>query len=126
MAYLFSSHHLSEEELIAVASRVKAGDRPDPPEHLLQRARSELTQSLSQLPGPVPEAGADQRSLTREEAWLLLLGNVVLTPLLGLAVWWGWRHRHPQAANRVLWMTLPIVAVLGGGWWLIVLLFGEG
>lgn len=116
LSYLFSTHHLSEGELDGVAARIRAGDRPDPPERLLQQAMARLTASLSHLPGTSPDPDAGQRELSREEAWLLVLGNVVLTPLIGLAVWWGWRGRHPQAADRVLWLTLPLAGLFGAAW----------
>lgn len=122
LAYLFSSHHLSEPELDRVARRVRAGERPDPPEHLLQLARKQLTASLSQLPGTHDEPAPVQRELTRDETWLLMLGNVVLTPLIGLAVWWGWRSRHSQAADRVLWLTLPIAGLFAAAWVTMVVL----
>jgi hypothetical protein len=122
LAYLFSSHHLSEPELDRVARRVRAGERPDPPEHLLQLARKQLTASLSQLPGTHDEPAPVQRELTRDETWLLMLGNVVLTPLIGLAVWWGWRSRNSQAADRVLWLTLPIAGLFAAAWVTMVVL----
>ncbi len=126
LAYLFSSHHLSDVELDGVARRIRAGERPDPPEHLLQLARKQLTASLSHLPVTHEEPGPAQRELTREELWLLALGNVLLTPLVGLAVWWGWRGRHPRAADRVLWLTLPIAGLFGAAWVTMVVLSAGG
>jgi hypothetical protein len=64
--------------------------------------------------------------LGRTEVWLLVLGNIVLTPLLGLAVWWGWRERHAKAADRVLWLTLPFVALFGTAWTALVVLSTGG
>ena len=116
LAYLFSSNHLTEAELAGVAQRIRAGERPDPPEHLLQQARKQLTASLSHLPGTYDEPAPVQRELTRDEKWLVTLGNVLLTPLVGLAVWWGWRSRHPQAADGVLWLTLPVAGLFGAAW----------
>ncbi len=116
LAYLFSSNHLSERELEGVALRIQAGERPDPPEHLLQQARKRLTASLSHLPGTHHEMAPVQRELIREEKWLISLGNVLLTPLVGLAVWWGWRTRHPEAADGVLWLTLPVAGLFGAAW----------
>jgi len=122
LAYLFSSHHLSDRELDGVATRIRAGERPDPPEHLLQLARKQLTASLSHLPGVHDEPAVAPRELSREETWMLMAGNVVLTPLIGLAVWWGWRTRHPQAADRVLWLTLPVAGLFAAAWVTMVVL----
>jgi hypothetical protein len=54
------------------------------------------------------------------------LANLVLTPLIGLAVWWGWRTRHPQAAKTVLRLTLPVVALFGVGWVSMIVLTSGG
>jgi len=121
LAYLFSSHHLSESDLDDVALLIQRGERPDPPEPLLQLARSQLTASRSVLPVPQDPQPRERQGLSREEVWLLVLGNVVATPLVGLAVWWGWRRRHPRAARQVLWATLPVAVALGALW--IALIF---
>jgi len=60
--------------------------------------------------------------LTRGQAtplstWVLVclfVGNLAITPLLGGAVWLGWREHRPVAAHQVLWITVfaGIITVL--------------
>ncbi len=122
MAYLLSSHHLGEADLDDASLRIQRGESPDPPEHLLKLARSQLTASRSVLPAPQDPQPRERKGLSREEIWLLVLANLALTPLVGFAVWWGWRLRHPRAARQVLWATLTVAMALAVAWAAMILL----
>jgi hypothetical protein len=36
------------------------------------------------------------------------VANLLLTPLAGLAIWWGLRGERPGAARQALQITIPI------------------
>ena len=106
VAWLFSLAHLSEAELQEAALRIQGGETPDPPAHLLHHATERIR--LGRSGGGPP--------LSQRHMLLLGLGAVVLTPLLGLAVWWGYRMTRPLAARQALRVTIPAAALLGCIW----------
>ena len=113
VAWLFSSHHLDPEELDMVAQRVNRGERPEPSRSLRDRAREAM--------GAAP-VGTDQRQpLTRAQVFQLLAANLLLSPLVGLAVWFGLGAERPVAARQALRWTLPMMVLFVGGWvaWLL-------
>ncbi|MEC8422892.1 MAG: hypothetical protein VX000_03880 [Myxococcota bacterium] len=112
VAWLFSGHHLDSDELADAAQRVRAGDRPDTSRELRAQARSAM--------GAAPLTDAARTPFGA--GWLLLLGiaNLMLTPLVGYAVWFGLREERPRAARQALALTLPISAVLGVAWVVLV------
>ena len=111
-AWLLSTQHLDEEELAAAAARIVAGETLHPTEDQLKRARDALN--------PVPE----ERVRTHDPDGGLSLGskalflgvNLIFTPLFGLAAWWSWRNRRPQAAKDALVVTLPVAAAFALAW----------
>lgn len=104
VAWLFSSHHLNEPELQEAERRIRAGDVPDPSKAL----RGMAQRAMGAIDAPAPE----DRSLQPHEVLLLVVTEVVLTPLVGLALWHGLRERRPRAARLVARITVPITAVL--------------
>ncbi len=108
IAWLFSAHHLTGEELDHAAARVKAGERPEPGRALRDDARRAM--------GAAPLTDAAKAPLGA--GWLLVLGlaNLLLTPMAGLAVWFGLREERPRAARQALVVTLPISAALAVAW----------
>ena len=96
LAHLFSAAHLSPQELIEAGGRIAAGERPAP---------KQVNRIKSIEPG-----------LERREFWLLGLGNVLLTPILGFTTWWGWRASRPRAARQAFWLSTCEAVVLGAGW----------
>ena len=111
LAWLFSSAHLSPDELVLAAQRIQAGEMPDPSTRLLQLARRQIDSRMSRDDTPL-STGA-----------LIALGSasLILTPLAGLAVWWGLRDHRPHAAGQTLRVTIPIAAALGALWVGIIL-----
>lgn len=108
VAWLFSSHHLDGAELREVARRVSFGDRPEPSRALRDLAREAM--------GAAP-VGADLRQpLTRGQLGWLVAGNLLLSPLVGLAVWFGLGADRPVAARQALRWTLPMMVLFIGGW----------
>lgn len=110
VAWLFSAHHLEPEELAEAARRLRVGSIPDPPRALRVRAQ----RAMGALDAP-PEA---DRPLEPSMVVLLVLGEVIFTPLVGLAVWLGCRESRPRAA-RVAWYTMWPVTVLLALLWCI-------
>ena len=112
VAWLFSAHHLSADELLEAAQRVRAGDRPEPSRALREAARVGM--------GAAPLTDAAKEPLGAGSLLLLGLGSLLLTPLAGYAVWFGLREERPRAARQALTVTLPISAALGMAWVMFV------
>ena len=97
VAWLFGRDHLSEDDMTEAAARVRAGEIPDPSMALCEMAREAMGAiSLSQL---------QKRSLTTKQVASLLTVQVLFTPLIGLAVWYGMRTERPVAAHQSLQIT---------------------
>lgn len=107
VAWLFSAHHLSAEELDEAARRIRGGDVPEPSRALLEHARTEM--------GALGPSPLIDRPLSRQTTLLLAACNILLTPLAGLAAWYGLRAHRPTAARQSLWVTLPAGALLAVG-----------
>lgn len=110
LAWLFSAPHLNEAQLSEAARRIRAGERPDPSRAQLLLAREALGPSF-----------ATNTPLARRELVGLVLANVLLTPLVGFAVWFGLRLERPKAAAQAFSVTLPLSFVLAGVWGAVVL-----
>lgn len=96
LAHLFSAAHLSPEELDEASERIASGQRPAPKMHLR-------------------EASTEEGLVAKEWAWLVG-GNLLLTPMLGFAHWWGWRSFRPRAAQQALVLSLGMAGILGLMW----------
>ncbi len=104
VAWLFSSEHLSPAELEEAAHRLRNGEQPDPSDSLLASAKEQI-QKIAQRhttdqpipPGPLVGIG---------------LMSLMLTPMAGFALWWGYRTERPTAAAQVLRITWPIAISL--------------
>lgn len=113
VAWLFSRHHLSPHELVHAAARLRDGERPDPSKALRAQARAAM--------GAAPLPDAARQPLDSRSLMFLALGNLLASPLVGLAVWWGLSERRPVASRQSLKVTWPFVlvltlAVLGDAW----------
>ena len=98
VAVLCSRKVLGEKELLEVQSRILRGEPLRPSGVVLDRARVVL--------GAGSEAG-----FTRSQLWWLLVGNLLITPLLGLAVWF--RARGELQGRQALSVTIPVMLFLG-------------
>lgn len=96
LAHLFSSAHLSPDELEEASVRIASGERPAP-------------KSRPQKPGI-------ERGLSRAEMLQVVAGSFFLTPLFGLTLSWGWRSTRARAASQCLGLTLGIAVVLASLW----------
>lgn len=96
VAWLLSTENLTDEQLDAVAERIKGGQplRPSPAQ--LQKARAALGLAFSSDPG-----------LSVPERLSLLAGSLLLTPLPGWVAWWWWRESRPRASWQALALTAP-------------------
>ncbi len=112
LAWLLSERWLGEAELLETARRISAGQRPDPDPRLLAKARAALDEARV---GQGPGLGNGGRAA-------VLLGDVLLTPLIGYALWFGLRQERPVAAREALLLTLPVTLALGLAWLGVVLL----
>ena len=103
-AWLFSSAHLDPEELRLAGRRVRDGELPDP------------SAALKALAFPHVRPRADARPLARREQVAIAALVVVMTPLAGLAIWWGLREERPIAARQALRISVPVAVVMGALW----------
>lgn len=111
LSYLLSTHHLSEPELDRAADRLRAGEPVVPARELLDIARAELTATQTTLEDEDSDPG-----LSREEKFLLFFGDLLLTPLIGLVAWWGWRAERPAASRQALLITAPVALAMSALW----------
>mgnify|MGYP006928184686 CR=1 FL=1 len=109
VAWLLSSDYLNEHELDLAAERIVAGEPVDPTLEQLELAREALN--------PVPEARVTpDRGLSPEQQVLFLVGNLLLSPLIGVVAWVSWRRTRPESARQLVWLTVPVAAVFGFAW----------
>lgn len=113
LAWLFSENHLDAAELREAAQRIRAGERPDPSRALQAEARAGMGAA------PLNDRGA--RPLPPRTLLLVGLGNLLMTPLTGYAVWFGLREDRPVAARQALAVTVPVSAALALAWLAMVL-----
>lgn len=111
VAWLFSRDHLSETELAMAAGRVRAGETPDPSRALCAQARVAMG----------AQAPDDDRPLGTQALVALALANLLLSPLAGLAVWFGLRSERPIAGRQALRITVPIALMTTVVWAVFVL-----
>lgn len=113
VAWLFSRDHLDEDELDEAARRVREGALPEPPRELLEHARESM--------GAKPLDQEALRPLSSSQLAGLALADVLLTPLVGYALWFGLREERPVAARQALRITVPVTVGLGLVWLSVVL-----
>ena len=100
-ALLCSRAFLTPEQLTDAQARIRRGARIQPSADLRRAARDRLTH---------PDVPAV--TLSARELVLLVLGNVLLTPLLGYAVWYRLRSAPGPGARQALFATIPVSVVL--------------
>lgn len=98
LSVIASTRMLTEPDLAEVQRRIAAGEPFRPGRERIEEA------------GRVLAGGAhvEPFSFSRSHALLLTAGNVLLTPALGFAVWFGLRHRSGLGARQALWLTIPV------------------
>jgi len=112
IAWLFSNAHLSPSELEEAALRLRQGEQPEPSEKLLASARAQIRSSAQRQ-------ATDQPVPPRVLAGIGLM-SLLLTPMAGFALWWGYRTERPTAATQVLRITWPIAIALSIAWLAVV------
>ncbi|MFZ5478256.1 MAG: hypothetical protein ACOZNI_15925 [Myxococcota bacterium] len=105
IALVASTRVLDGDALAEVQARVRRGERIDPSEALRAKARAALYGS------PREEARFSPKQVAA-----LVAANVLLTPLLGWAVWLRYRAKPGPAARQALLATAPVSALLAAGW----------
>lgn len=100
-AVLCSDAILDAGALKSVQERIRRGERLHPSPALRARARAVLS-GVEITPAV----------LSPRAKLALALGNLLLTPLLGYAVWFRWRTRPGPGARQVLWVTIPVNVAL--------------
>ena len=110
VSVVVSTRVMDGAALSAAAARIQRGEVIRPKAELLSRARALLSGR--------PEVAVD---LTPGQVALLVAGNVILTPMLGWALWFRWRARPGRGAHQALAATAPISAALAVVWVLAVL-----
>lgn len=115
IAWLFGLDYLTEEEMLSAGERIRGGEVPDPSSALRELAREGM--------GAIPLSSAQLKPLTNWQLLWLSMGNLVLTPLIGGALWYGMREDRPVAAGQIARVTVPVVAGLTLMW--IVLLLAQ-
>ncbi len=115
IAWLFGLDYLTEEEMLLAGERVRSGEGPDPSSALRELAREEM--------GALPLSSAQLKPLSTWQLLGLSVSNLVLTPLIGGALWYGMREDRPVAAGQIARLTVPVIAGLTLMW--IVLLLAQ-
>lgn len=105
LSVLASARVLGPAELAEVEARIRRGERLNPSAAVRAKARAVLAGAA--------EAPA---ALAPGQMAALLAANVLLTPLLGLAVWFRWRTRPGPGAKQALWVTIPVSVALAAAW----------
>ncbi len=108
VAWLLSEEHLSTEELAQTGERIQEGVVPQPTKEMLDRARQAL--------GVHPE---DDEGLSVPQRLGLMALALLITPAVGVVLWFSWRSVRPRAALQALWASLPtgLFAWAFIGWW---------
>ena len=104
VAWLFSGHHLSEAELVEAERRIRIGDVPEPSKALRAMAQRAM--------GALDAPPVQDQPLRPLEVLLLVLTEILLTPMVGFALWLGLRETRPRAARLIARITVPITAIL--------------
>ena len=108
MAWLFSLHHLEEAELSSAAERIRAGEHPDPSKVLRDMAHQTM--------GAAPRTEDSHATLSTRTLVAIAGANLLLTPMAGFAVWFGFRRERPIAAAQAMRITVPVAFALGALW----------
>lgn len=103
-AVLCSEAFLDAAGLHQVQERIRRGERLLPSQALRARARAMLS---GEEIAPV--------ALTRRQQLGLVAANLLVTPLLGYALWFRWRTRPGPGARQVLLATVPANVALALG-----------
>ncbi len=109
ISWLYSDEHLSSSELEDAALRIAAGDPPNPSSSLVHTGYMAI--------GVRPESDS-------LHPVLLVLGNLLLTPLFGLALWLECRHQRPEAASALARTSL-LCATFSSFVFVVFLLFSR-
>ncbi len=109
ISWLCSDAHLSPAELVETAGRISAGEPPNPASSLIHRANIAIGLSPEKKNMPI---------------WVLGLGNLLLTPLFGFAIWLDCRHQNYKYASYVARTTI-ICATFSSFVFVSVLLFSR-
>ena len=93
LAWLLGPEHLSEVERKEVAVRIRNGE-------VLLPSRSLQRQALYKL-------GFSFTRNAYSKKWMvgLFVANFLLTPLIGVGIWWGARMDRPVLATQSLWSS---------------------
>lgn len=103
LAVVCSTRVLDAAALRAAQERIRRGEPVRPSAELRARAR----EALSGVP-------VRRTSLGPRELAAITAGNLLLTPLVGYAVWWWHRHDEGPAARQALLVTIPASLLLAG------------
>lgn len=103
LALVCSTRVLDADALRGAQARIRRGEPVRPSAPLRARAREVLS-----------GVTARRTALGPRELAAITLGNLLLTPLVGYAVWWWHRHDEGPAARQALLVTVPASLLLGG------------
>ena len=106
LSVIASTRSLPDADLVEVQRRIRAGEPFRPGRDRVEAARKLLAGT----------ATVEPFAFTRNQALLLVAANILLTPAIGFAAWFGLRQRPGLGARQALWLTIPVSAIFGITW----------
>ena len=111
LAWLLSTHHLSEADLSSASARIQAGDAIRPTPEMRLKARRAMRRTFR-----------DDRGFAVKELALLCAVGLVVTPLPGWLLGYWWRASRPRAAVQALFISACCSLLYAGA--VVWVLFG--
>ncbi len=104
VALLCSSRYLNPAQRLMLQERIRRGENINPGPEARADARARLESGE-------PQDSLEHSGLSRDQLLWLALANLLLTPMIGYAIWF--RAHGGPAGTQALLVTVPMSLVLG-------------